>query len=687
MSAFKDSIMKGLTLGENGHACLTAEGLGNPLLALFDRLFQGIDEIGLRDGLRTILDEARRSESTELVADVFVLAFSARWCRGGKGAKLAFYQCLKMLYEDFPTVVLRLLPLVPQFGYWKDFLLLLQEVWDHPVPGVDYSPLNQEVWRLYAKQLEADYALLEACRADGSKPSISFAGKYAPREKKQFAKSLHAVSELAQLMFPPLGSDVVVIGDSTDKGTREATTRPNKKRYREVVSALAAALDVPEVKMCAHRFADINMAGVPSRCMKIHSKAFANEIADKLPSASEESTGNRFPEDMDRVMARRHLVETLGSKGVKGGQVYPHEFVAKVSAGKPLSVTDRLTVSAQWASMRDSISKMVSDRIALKGGAAGMAALGKLVPLCDVSGSMSGQPMDVSIGLGILCSELTHPAFRDLVLCFSRDAQWHSLAACSTIVEKVQTLRAAPWGMNTDFYKAMQRILTVVEDNDLQQEDVPNLLVISDMQFDAAGGHGWNTVYENIENMFRESGLRKNGCPITPPTIVFWNVRGAIGFPVASNQRGVVMLSGFSPALLKFVLSGELEREEEVVEVEMAADETGEGMGAEPVIKKVKRQVTPEEAMHTALHEDSYEPIREILRDCGSMLRVGACPLSRSYVRTATESTSPADEASGVNKRRRTAPTERGGAGRGRGRAGGRLAVPSMRRGRGRGRF
>ena len=38
--------------------------------------------------------------------------------------------------------------------------------------------------------------------------------------------------------------------------------------------------------------------------------------------------------------------------------------------------------------------------------------------MCDVSGSMHGQPMEVCIGLGLVVSECSHPAFRDRVLTF-----------------------------------------------------------------------------------------------------------------------------------------------------------------------------------------------------------------------------------------------------------------------------
>ena len=64
---------------------------------------------------------------------------------------------------------------------------------------------------------------------------------------------------------------------------------------------------------------------------------------------------------------------------------------------------------------------------------------GNLIVMSDVSGSMSGDPMLVSIGMGILISEICHPAFRDLVLTFSDNPMFHDLSNCSTFCEKVET--------------------------------------------------------------------------------------------------------------------------------------------------------------------------------------------------------------------------------------------------------
>jgi hypothetical protein len=621
--------------GENSHPCLSLEGFGSNILALFDRWFQGIDEAQLRELIRLTCVSAlpQHIRSDDALIDLFVLAFHVRSCRGGKGAKNVFYKGMKIMFEEFPVVITHLLALIPQYGYWKDLLLLVEEVKKSPVEGVDYSPLLQRVWEIFATQLSQDYECIQHCAITGEKPSISFAGKYAPREKKAFDRSLDAVSHISRLMFPDLCSplsppsleeDYVVLASESDEitedtqspvGERPHLNRERRRRYRKVLSTLTAALDVPEVKMCSHRFADIIMSKIPSRCLALKGRAFANEKLKENLSAAELDTGNRHPDDQDRIACRRNLVHALthNPEKIKGAQLYPHEFVAKVmQESESMTTVARLTLSAQWASLRDSVRAMVAARAAtVADSKSDLPLLGNIIPLCDVSGSMSGTPMEVSIGLGVLLSELANDAFKDLILTFSSSAQWESLADCHDIVAKISKLRCAHWGMSTNFYNAMHRIALVVQENNLSQEEIPNLLVISDMQFDAAKGNGdsWNTAYENIVQLFAELGMRTKGSPFLPPTIIFWNVRGSVGFPVAADQPGVVMMSGYSPSLMKFILSGELEREE-IIEEEEAC-----GSGTVIVQKRRKVQVTPLEVLDKVLHEEAYIPVRELLKD------------------------------------------------------------------------
>ena len=83
-----------------------------------------------------------------------------------------------------------------------------------------------------------------------------------------------------------------------------------------------------------------------------------NEDLKMNPSCEEDETGNRYPEDEDRVQCRKNLLKVLVEKGVSGKQVFPHEFYNKIF-GRSLSSGVRAVLNAQWNSMRDNISSMI----------------------------------------------------------------------------------------------------------------------------------------------------------------------------------------------------------------------------------------------------------------------------------------------------------------------------------------
>jgi hypothetical protein len=253
-----------------------------------------------------------------------------------------------------------------------------------------------------------------------------------------------------------------------------------------------------------------------------------------------------------------------------------------------------------------SIAKDVAIDAAVCCGAAKPVGLSRVVPMADVSGSMSGTPMLVSIALGILASEVTHESFRDKVLTFHERPSWHDLSGETSFVQKALKLAQADWGGSTDFYAAMQLIADVVREKKLGAGEIPDLLVVSDMQFNEAVGHSakgyWKLVGDNIKRMFSDLGLELHGRPLDPPQIIFWNVRAdTVGYPAAADDKGVMMLSGFSPALLKFVLSGEME-EEAVVGVDSAGNAV-----------KEKKQICPREALRKVLYDSGLDDVRNAL--------------------------------------------------------------------------
>merc|ERR1712196_739643 len=135
-----------------------------------------------------------------------------------------------------------------------------------------------------------------------------------------------------------------------------------------------------------------------------------------------------------------------------------------------------------WAAVKQDIQEQI---------AATGAKRGALVSLVDVSGSMAGVPMEVSIALGLLVSDLADAPFKHRVLTFESQPRWHKIPATSSPVEQIRNLQRAPWGGSTNFAAAMDLLLAACVEGNVAAEDVPDLIVFSDMQFDQANGPGW----------------------------------------------------------------------------------------------------------------------------------------------------------------------------------------------------
>ena len=590
------------TLGENGAPELTAKGVGEPFVALFFKLVRGLPDATLSE----LMESCAKSASG--YADLVVLAFQTRATRGmGKGEKALFYKMLANLPE---AAVLATLPLVPHFGYYKDYLLMME------TEGMSQA-IKERALSLMAEALRSDEKELEAAAQAKRTPNLTLAAKYAPREGCHFDKGLGAAKKLAAALFG---------------GANPAAAR---RKYRKLVSRLNAALGTTEVLMAAQRWEEIEFGRVASLCLQRQRKAFLNEALKGKLSATEEETGNRHPDNPSRVAARRALRAALlekGAKGVNGKALQPHE-IAQKCMGHSLSTLEADLMHAQWESLREGVVETLAAAAAAReaavdaaaadaaaaasGGGGGALAtmgalraglprhvdLGKLVPLVDVSGSMGGTPMEAAIALGILVSELSHAAFRHRALTFESRPSWVDLSGCAKIADKVRCLEGAPWGYSTDFEAACEMILQTAQAARLKPDEIPDLIVFSDMQFNEAHGDGrggWETHHEKLTRRFAEVGRAVCGEPYAAPRIIYWNLRGdTAGFPVAADAPNTQMLSGFSPSLLKLVLSGK----------DLVGDEKEVTM-PDGTVKLVREGPTPAETVRAALDDEAFDAVR-----------------------------------------------------------------------------
>jgi hypothetical protein len=97
-------------------------------------------------------------------------------------------------------------------------------------------------------------------------------------------------------------------------------------------------------------------------------------------------------------------------------------------------------------------------------------------------------------------------------------------------------------------------------------------------------------MHDVIEKKFGDAGYPNI------PHIVYWNLRSSRSIPIHdSNKPGVSLLSGFSAGLIRKFLSGQLEAEEEELEM------------TESNIKRVKKSMTPMETLLRIVGTEMYE--------------------------------------------------------------------------------
>ena len=183
----------------------------------------------------------------------------------------------------------------------------------------------------------------------------------------------------------------------------------------------------------------------------------------------------------------------------------------------------------------------------------------RILPVCDVSGSMYGTPMEVSVALGCYISERNEGPFKDAFITFSRIPELQILSG--DIISRFNQLRKANWGANTNLQAVFDLILRRAQETNMAQELMPSkLLIISDMQFDMATGvvDCWfvdslePTNFEAIKAKYAAAGYEM-------PGIIFWNVDGDAGnVPVTMRDQNVGLVSGYSPSILKSVLQAKV---------------------------------------------------------------------------------------------------------------------------------
>nr|XP_023874923.1 uncharacterized protein LOC111987439 [Quercus suber] len=395
-----------------------------------------------------------------------------------------------------------------------------------------YRFLHDAVSDVFAEMLKADMQALN----EGKNRDISLAAKWCPTIDSAYDKSLLICESIAKRVFPKESDpEYQTLEDA------HYAYRVRDRLRKQVLVPLHKVLELPEVYMSANMWETLPYNRVPSVAMKNYKELFLKH--DK----------KRFQEYLESV---KH-----GEATIAAGALLPHEIIASLNDGDGGQVAE-----LQWKRMVDDLLK--------KG------KLSNCIAVCDVSGSMHGEPMNVCVALGLMISELSEDPWKGQVITFDTNPTIQMVQGDS-LSEKTQFIRNMKWGGSTNFQAVFDQILDVAVQADLTEDQlIQKVFVFSDMEFDEASGHygdesesdvnarrqrrnearqqqerearlrrsGWETDYEVIQRKFREKGYNK------VPEIVFWNLRNSKATPVPSDQSGVALVSGFSKNLVKLFL-------------------------------------------------------------------------------------------------------------------------------------
>lgn len=292
--------------------------------------------------------------------------------------------------------------------------------------------------------------------------------------------------------------------------------------YRRLIVAGSKTV---EQFMCAKEWGEINYSHVPSIANHKYNAAFLRNDTERRKSFLEKALN--------------------GNVKINSSVLYPHTIVSMILSSilasknlgdRYLNKDTILSANALWSQLPNYMENAFN-----------------VLPIIDTSGSMSsravgttGSCMDIAVGLGLYFASHNTGDYHNLWMNFSSAPQAYKLKG-TTLSENIKSLDFKNWSQSTNINAALEFVLKAAKTS---PQDAPKMiLIVSDMEFDSCGKY---TNYELAKKQFADEG-------VDMPTIVFWRVdTKSKAQPVTMHEKGVVLLNGYSPVVLKELLAGDI---------------------------------------------------------------------------------------------------------------------------------
>ena len=210
------------------------------------------------------------------------------------------------------------------------------------------------------------------------------------------------------------------------------------------------------------------------------------------------------------------------------------------------------TLEAMWKALPNTVQD--KNMIVVRDGSGSMG--------CPVGGSRNVCALDVATALAIYMAERLPAPFKDKFITFSNKPKLVTLPQ-TNLKDKLDRSYQEAECSNTNIEAVFDLVLQTAVSAKMKQSDIPDILIISDMEFDGCScdnrcgsnwGHGLrSTLFDEIGKKFAAAGYKL-------PKMVFWNVNSRSNtIPVRTNDNGVVLMSGFSQNTAKMAMTNKLD--------------------------------------------------------------------------------------------------------------------------------
>ena len=384
--------------------------------------------------------------------------------------------------------------------------------WDDLVELFFIKDATKDVEKIISDQLSSDWKNMK------DEKSVSLLAKWLPSVNTSSKETVAKAQEIARRL------------------------KMTERQYRKMLSALRGYIEVVETKMSANEWDKIDYEDVPTKANILYKDAFVKHDEER----------------------RKKFLEALkkGEVKINATAGFPHDIVHSYYCKDYSLKTGDETLEAMWKALPTKTTKPI-------------------LVVCDGSGSMgtrvdpnsSVTAHEIADSLAIYFAERLPEPFKYQYVTFSMNPQYVNLGSDTPLIEKLRIARSHNECANTNIEAVFDMVLDTAKKNNLKQEDIPDILVISDMEFDdcvsadTSDTDFWRVVKSPTKTLFQEIAGKYEAAGYKLPKLIFWNVASRTGtVPVRENDLGCALIGGFSTGNVDMVMSDKLDPYEILVD-------------------------------------------------------------------------------------------------------------------------